>query len=136
MKSKQQLDEDEEKIRIRVRALSDEQRLIFFSQTEKRLKDPDTYAALNFFFITGLHHFYLEKNVHGTINVVVFLLGVIVIITGHYLIGSLIILIISAIELGALFQAQCIIQAYNNDVMEKIYQDLIEENEGIKKQNA
>lgn len=49
MKSKQQLDDDEEAIRIRVRALSDEQRLTFFSQTEKSLKDPDTYAALNFF---------------------------------------------------------------------------------------
>lgn len=128
MKSKQQLDENEEKIRILVRALSDEQRLIFFSQTEKRLKDPDTYAALNFFFIAGLHHFYLGKNVRGTINVVIFLLGVIVIITGHYLVGSLIILLISAIELGALFLAQRIIQAYNNDIMEKVYQDLIEKN--------
>lgn len=124
MKSKQQLDDDEEAIRIRVRALSDEQRLTFFSQTEKSLKDPDTYAALNFFFIAGLHHFYLGRNVRGTINAGIFLLGVITIIAGFYLIGSLIILAISVTELSALFQAQRIVQAYNNDVMEKIYQEL------------
>lgn len=46
--------------------------------------------------------------------------------TGHYWIGSLIILIISAIELGALFQSQRIVQAYNNDIMENIYQELIQ----------
>ena len=121
MKSKQQLDDDEEAIRIRVRALSDEQRLAFFSQTEKSLKDPDTYAALNFFFIAGLHHFYLGRNVRGTINVVIFLLGVITIIAGFYL-------AISVTELSALFQAQRIVQAYNNDVMEKIYQELTQKN--------
>lgn len=62
-----------------------------------------------------------------------FLLGVIVIIAGFYLIGSLIILAISVTELSALFQAQRIVQAYNNDVMEKIYQELTQKLIAIEK---
>ena len=63
MKSKQQLEQDEEEIRILVRGLPDEQRSIFYNQVEENLKDPDTYAVLNFIFIAGLHHFYLGKRV-------------------------------------------------------------------------
>ncbi len=126
MKSKQQLEQDEEEIRILVRKLPDEQRSIFYSQVEENLKDPDTYAALNFIFIAGLHHFYLGKMIRGTINIVIFLIGIAWIIAGHLIIGIVFIVAISAVELGALFQAQQIVKAYNNNIMQRIYQELIQ----------
>ncbi|GKS69928.1 hypothetical protein W03_19320 [Nitrosomonas sp. PY1] len=124
MKSKRQLEEDEEEIRTLVRRLPNEQRSVFYSQVEENLKDPDTYAALNFIFIAGLHHFYLGKWIRGTINITIFLLGVAFIVANYFLIGFLIILAISIIELWALFQAQHIVHAYNNKLMKVIYQGL------------
>ena len=124
MKSKQQLEQDEEEIRILVRGLPDKQRSIFYNQVEENLKDPDTYAALNFIFIAGLHHFYLGKTVRGTINIVIFLIGIAWIIAGYLTIGIAFIIAISAVELGALFQAQQIVKTYNNNVMQRIYQEL------------
>ena len=124
MKSKQQLEQDEEEIRTLVRGLPDEQRSIFYSQVEENLKDPDTYAVLNFIFMAGLHHFYLGKRVRGTINIMIFLIGIAWIIAGYLTVGIAFIIAISAVELGALFQAQQIVKAYNNNVMQRIYQEL------------
>lgn len=126
MKSKQELEQDEERIRALVHGLSDKQRSIFYSQVEENLKDPDTYAALNFIFIAGLHHFYLGKMARGTINIVIFLIGIAWIIAGYLTIGIAFIIAVSAVELGALFQAQKTVKAYNNKVMQEIYQELIQ----------
>lgn len=124
MKSKAVIRQDEERIRKWVRELPDDERLQFFREAEKQLKDPDTYAALNFLFIAGLHHFYLGKQVRGAINLFVFFAGVVLLFTGWMLLGVLLLIFISVVELKALFQSQAIVQQYNNEVMESIYREI------------
>ena len=121
MKSQETIRENEERIRQRVRALPDDKRLQFFKQAEQELKDPDTYAVLNYLFIAGLHHFYLGKPLHGTINLCIFITGTIMLFTGLAGAGLLLIIAITVVELRDLFNSQSVVQDYNNEVMEKIY---------------
>lgn len=124
MSATDKIQAQEEHLRNLVRQLPDDKRLEFFRRSETTLKDPDTYATLNYLFIAGLHHFYLGKWVRGLLNISVFGLGLLLLLAGHVIVGGLIILAISTIELYALFNAQNIIQKYNNSVMQQIYNDL------------
>lgn len=126
MISKEVVQEEEERLRQLVRKLPDDKRLQFFRQAEKDLKDPDTYATLNFLFIAGLHHFYLGKWFRGLVNFSIFLLGVILLFTPAVFLGVLLLLAVTIVELKALFNSQVVVQEYNNSVMEKIYRELIE----------
>lgn len=125
MKDNEAILKEEERIRRLVRELPDEKRALFFKQAEKHLKDPDTYAVLNYLFIAGLHHFYLGKWIRGSINLVIFLMGVVLLFTGLAFTGVLLLVVISAIELKALFKSQIVVQDYNNGVMEAIYREII-----------
>jgi len=124
MSSKEEVQEKEESIRKLVRELPENRRAIFFKESEIKLKDPDTYAVLNYIFIAGLHHFYLGKWGRGLINVVFFGVGVILLFSDYTGIGVIMIIVISIFELYELFKSQVIVQEYNNCVMEKIYQDI------------
>ncbi|WP_020592395.1 TM2 domain-containing protein [Kiloniella laminariae] len=124
MLSKEEVLAREEKLRKQVRDLPDDQRLSFFRETEKRLKDPDTYATLNYIFIAGLHHFYLGKWGRGIANITIFLIAVIFLFTGNIALGVLVFLVITAFELFELFRSQLIVQHYNNDVMEDLYREI------------
>ncbi len=117
--------EEEERLRKLIRALPDDKRFAFYTEAEKQLKDPDTYAALNYLFIAGLHHFYLGKWIRGLFNITVFLAGAVMLFTPLAIVGVLLIIIITVIELYALFKSQAIVQAYNNCVSEKIYRQII-----------
>lgn len=125
MKADEVIQAEEERIRQWVRELPDDKRLAFFKQAEKSLKDPDTYATLNYLFIAGLHHFYLGKWIRGSINLLIFVAGVLCIFTGLTGLGILILIAISAVELKALFKAQLVIQDYNNGVMHAIYREIV-----------
>lgn len=125
MKDNEAIQQEEERIRRLVRELPDEKRALFFKQAEKHLKDPDTYATLNFLFIAGLHHFYLGKWIRGSINLFIFLMGVVLLFTGLAFTGVLLLVVISVIELKALFKSQIVVQDYNNGVMEAIYREII-----------
>ncbi|MGV8711121.1 MAG: TM2 domain-containing protein [Nitrosomonas sp.] len=127
MKTWEAIREDEELIRRLVRELPDEQRLQFFKKTEQRLKDPDTYATLNYLFIAGLHHFYLRKWVRGSINLSIFLFGMMLLFTSLAVLGVVVLIAITVIELNALFKSQQVIQEYNNTVMESVYREIIRE---------
>lgn len=131
MKNKQAIEQDEERIRKMVRELPDDKRLWFFREAEKRLKDPDTYATLNFLFIAGLHHFYLGRWVHGFINLGVFLAGAVMLFTSLFGVGLLLLIAVTVIELKALFQSQTVVQDYNNGVMERIYRDVTARKEAL-----
>ncbi len=115
----------EEAIRTLVRQLPDDKRQQFFALAEQQLKDPDTYAVLNYLFIAGMHHFYLGNWQQGVINLIIFTLGLLMLLTGHVVIGALLILAISILELPALFNVQAIVKKYNNALMERLYQQLI-----------
>ncbi len=129
MKSKETIQEDEERIRKWVRELPDDKRRQFFQQTEQALKDPDTYAALNYLFIAGLHHFYLGKWLRGSINLSIFITGAVLLFTQFTAAGLLLLIGITVIELKDLFYSQLVVQDYNNGIMEKIYHSLTENSE-------
>ena len=118
----QDVEAEEESLRAQVLALLDAQRQAFYAVGKREIKDPDTYAVLNWCFLAGLHHFYLGRWGHGLIDIGIFLLGIILIIAGHALIGIGCILAISAWELWALVRAQIIVQDWNNKVYKRVLQ--------------
>jgi len=115
--SQETIEQQEELIRQSINQLSDSDRKAYFHLVKPRIKDPDTYATLNWFFLAGLHHFYLGFWLRGCIHLSLFALGIILVFIGLIWVGVLILLSISIIELYALFQSQLIVQNYNNQMM-------------------
>ena len=111
-----EVDAREEELRLAVRELPDEKRKAFYERAEKELKDPDTFAVLNYLFIAGLHHFYLGRWLRGLINLLVFGAGVYLIWLEQWRNGLIIIGIITLLEFYALFRSQIIVKHYNNRI--------------------
>jgi len=120
MLKQNEVDAREEEIRLAVRELSDEQRKTFYERAEKELKDPDTFAVLNYLFIAGLHHFYLGRWLRGLINLAVFGGGIYLMVLEQWRNGLIVIGIITLLELYALFRSQIIVKHYNNRISEEI----------------
>jgi hypothetical protein len=74
MLNQKNVDQEEEAIRIWIQTLSDNNRVLFYKKVKTKIKDPDTYAVLNLFFICGIHHFYLLKWLLGFIDLSIFTL--------------------------------------------------------------
>ena len=121
-----EVDAREEEIRLVVRELPDGTRKKYYEQAEKRLKDPDTYAVLNYLFIAGLHHFYLGRWFRGLVNLTVFGVGVYLLFLEQWQNGLIVIGIITALELYALFRSQIIVKHYNNGIAQEILDSLAE----------
>lgn len=98
-----------------INQLPTESKQKYYRTIRGALKDPDTYAVLNYCFICGLHHFYLNKPLFGIINLSAMLLGIL--LWQYY--GFVLILLIAAIELPQLFKAQYIVAKYNQDLMQE-----------------
>ncbi|MER2492024.1 TM2 domain-containing protein [Catenovulum sediminis] len=109
----QALRNEEEELRSQIARLSPEQKKKYYALENQRVKDPDTYAVLNYFFVTGLHHFYLGKNLHGAIDLAILAIGILTI--EYY--GWVLIILISLYEIPQLFRSQRILHQYNNQVM-------------------
>ena len=124
MLNQQQVDTEEEQLREQAAALPDEQRNVFYQQLKPLLRDPDTYATLNWCFIAGLHHFYLGQWQRGLVNLLVFTVGIALLFTPLFLLGIAMLILISVAELWALFRAQIIIQDWNNQIMQRLLQRL------------
>lgn len=116
MLKQNEVDAREEELRLQVRELPDEKRKTFYERAEKELKDPDTFAVLNYLFIAGLHHFYLGRWLRGLINLVVFSAGLYLIWLEQWSNGLVIIGIITLLEFYALFRSQIIVKHYNNRI--------------------
>ena len=114
----------EEQLRLQVRALTDEQRKRFYAQFKERMKDPDTYAVLNYIFIAGLHHFYLGRVTRGLVNIAVFFAAVAMAFSGHVSAAVVVFIVITVLELFELFQSQAIVDDFNNRLMEDIIKTL------------
>ena len=122
MLNKDAVDREEEELREAVNRLPDNQRKWVYIEAEKAIKDPDTYAVLNYLFLAGLHHFYLGRWGRGLVNLTVFLAGLLCLISGGVLLGILLIVGITVFELYALFRSQTIVQQFNNDIMRELLQ--------------
>jgi hypothetical protein len=102
----------EEALRERLRQLSDAERRTFYRAYTPRLKDPDTYAVVNWFFLAGLHHFYLGKPINGALNMLLMLGAIALMLTGQPL-GVALLLLVLGIELPALFRSEVIVADHN-----------------------
>lgn len=111
---------EEERLRERARALPDASRKAFHESLRHQLKDPDTYAALNWFFLVGLHHFYLGRWARGALDVALFAAGIGLLVLGQPWPGTALILVVGMVELWALFRAQLIVQDWNNGVYRRL----------------
>lgn len=110
----------EDDLRRRAGELPDEARRSFYARLEKECRDPDTYAVLNYLFITGLHHFYLREYGRGALNLGLFVLGIALLLGGTTWLGLLIIVSTTLVELPALFRSQAITREYNIRLMERL----------------
>ena len=117
--NKQTVDEEEESIRQQISQCSDEQRQRIYREIKQTLKDPDTYAALNYGLVAGLHHLYLGKYLRTIIELSLFVLGVIL-LANDFIVGLVFVVSMVALELFELFRSQIIVQYYNNKLMRKI----------------
>ena len=112
-----QVEQQEEILRSQIGELDKLTRKKFYTLYSTLLKDPDTYAVLNFFFLTGLHHFYLKSHLKGSLNLSGFLVGLILIFgdsDNGLVTGFSFICLIILIEMPALFRSQIIVKNYNN----------------------
>jgi len=116
MLKQDEVDLHEEELRIKVRELPDEKRKAFYERAEDELKDPDTFAVLNYLFVAGLHHFYLGRWLRGLVNLAVFGGGIYLMYLDQWRNGFIIIGIITVLELYALFRSQIIVKHYNNRI--------------------
>lgn len=117
------LEEQEELLRNKINALSDEQKKIFYRQQSKLIKDPDTYASLNWMFLGGVHHFYLRKYKIFALEISLLTISIISLIAGFDL-AILILVAMTLYEAPQLFFSQKIARQYNYDVSERIYNEL------------
>ena len=107
------LDKEEDSLRSAVTGLQPEHRKYYYELERAKLKDPDTYAALNYIIIGGLHHFYLGKWLFGLLNLMGTLIGFMTFAMG----GWALIVFVLVIELPQLFRSQSIVKHWNNAVM-------------------
>ena len=117
IESAEQLSRQEEGLRGEIRGLNDEQKRRYYSLEREQVKDPDTYAALNWCFLAGLHHFYLGEHLKGAINLGLMVLGflLLALLPGFW--GWLPIGLVLLLELPQLFAAQRVVHRHNNRVM-------------------
>lgn len=118
------VDNEEERLRQEVRLLNEQGRLHFYREFERQVKDPDTYAVLNYLFISGLHHFYLQRWLRGAVNLALFIMAVIMMVGGLLWYGIGLLAAVTLVELYALFRAQVIVQHYNNRIMRRLLDEI------------
>lgn len=119
----EQLEIKEEQFRSQVNSLLETQRKEFYKLQSKKLKDPDSYAALNWFFLGGIHHFYLGKYTLFTIELTLFIISLI----GLFLDYSsfvYILILLSIYELPQLFFSQKIVRQYNYNLSCEIFNEV------------
>lgn len=121
MLSKDAVEQREERIRQQISELPDEDRSRLYKEAEKKLKDPDTYATLNYFFIAGLHYFYLGKWRAGILAIALFWTGIVLLFTDAMWLGIALIAGVTLVEFYELFKSQLIVQEHNNHVLEELY---------------
>ncbi|WP_375320704.1 hypothetical protein [Aliivibrio logei] len=107
-----ELEEKEELLRKQVAELSSEERKIFYQKQSEQLKDPDTYATLNYLFLGGFHHLYLEKYLWFFGELLALILSLFLIFSGENF-GFCILIAIAIIELPQLFFSQKIARDHN-----------------------
>lgn len=113
------IEKREDEIRLIINKLDELKRKEFYSYLEDNLKDPDTYAALNYSLILGLHHLYLGRSLRAFIDYFAMAVGVLFLFSdGLALLGLAIITGVILFELRDLFRSQLIVKKHNLSLQE------------------
>lgn len=123
MLDRRAIEAEEDRLRAVAAGLPDLERAAFHREARRRLRDPDTYAVLNWFFMVGLHHFYLGRHGRGLLDIALVAIGIALMVGGHVLIGFGAILVVIILELQALFRSQVIVQAWNNRIQRELLRE-------------
>lgn len=119
----EQLEKQEELLRSQVNSLPEHQKKEFYERQSKSLKDPDTYATLNWFFLGGFHHCYLGKYALFALELILLVVSIVGFVLGHpsaFLILALLIIY----ELPQLFFSQKIARQHNYQLSCEIFNDV------------
>jgi hypothetical protein len=119
----EQLEKNEDLLRSQVNSLPDDQKKEFYKRQSKRLKDPDTYATLNWFFVGGFHHCYLGKYSLFALELTLLTVSIVGLILDHS--SALLILALLVIyELPQLFFSQKIARQHNYKLSCEIFNEV------------
>ncbi|WP_343291977.1 hypothetical protein [Vibrio harveyi] len=119
----EQLEKQEELLRSQVNSLPEHQKKEFYERQSKSLKDPDTYATLNWFFLGGFHHCYLGKYALFALELILLIVSIVGFVFGHpsaFLILALLIIY----ELPQLFFSQKIARQHNYQLSCEIFNEV------------
>ncbi|HFQ5433707.1 TPA: hypothetical protein ACGVBV_004206 [Vibrio vulnificus] len=119
----EQLEQNEELLRRQVNSLPESQKKEFYERQSKKLKDPDTYATLNWFFLGGFHHCYLGKYALFALELTMLIVSIIGLFLGHPS-AFLILALLVIYELPQLFFSQKIVRQYNYKLSCEIFNDV------------
>ncbi len=117
--NQQKVNDEEERIRLVIRELSDEVRKKIFSESKRKIKDPDTYAALNYALVAGLHHCYLGQYFRVLIEFGLFAFGIFLLFN-DFSVGIVFVVSMLLLEFYELTRSQIVVQHFNNQVMNAI----------------
>ncbi|EGQ8961627.1 hypothetical protein ACKOZB_004524 [Vibrio parahaemolyticus] len=119
----EQLEKKEELLRSQINQLPENQKKEFYELQSKILKDPDTYATLNWFFLGGFHHFYLGKYALFALELTLLTVSIIGLVLGHSS-ALLILALLVVYELPQLFFSQKIARQHNYKLSCEIFNDV------------
>ncbi|GAA5646794.1 MULTISPECIES: hypothetical protein [Vibrio] len=119
----EELKDKEEDLRSKVNSLTEEKKKAFYKRQVRELKDPDTYAVLNWLFLGGFHHIYLKRYKVFAIEFTL-LVGSIIGLSLGYRWPALLIVGLVVYELPQLFFSQKIARQYNYDTSSQILNDV------------
>ncbi|MCL9774198.1 hypothetical protein [Vibrio methylphosphonaticus] len=119
----EQLEKNEELLRNQVTSLPGAQKKEFYKRQSRKLKDPDTYATLNWFFLGGFHHCYLGKYGLFTLELSLLTISIIGLILGHSS-AVIILALLVCYELPQLFFSQKIARQHNYKLSCEIFNDV------------
>lgn len=114
------LEQKEEILRREIQELPAPVRKAYYDKVTNQLKDPDTYAALNWFFLGGFHHLYLRRYTLFIIEIVLFIVAIAGLLLGQTSAGIIIAALV-IYELPQLFFSQQIARQYNYTVSCKVF---------------
>ena len=119
----EQLEKNEELLRNQVNLLPETQKKEFYERQSTKLKDPDTYATLNWFFLGGFHHCYLGKYGLFALELALLTISIIGLILGHTS-AFIILALLVFYELPLLFFSQKIARQHNFNLSCEIFNDV------------
>ncbi|MES3008765.1 MAG: TM2 domain-containing protein [Pseudomonadota bacterium] len=120
MFSEKELNLEETELREQVSLLTPAQHEKYLQMERSLRKHPSTYAALNCFFLLGLHHFYLRRWPRGILDLLLSSIALYALfVAGSPAYGGALLLAVAIIEVPQLLNYEHLVHSYNNQMMRR-----------------